>query len=110
MKHYVAWGNPQARNCFRTLSLPHWLREVGLIDLRQKPTLIVRFQPLRPVERKFVCALLEYYSGQAEEADLSAEESELWRKLADLDSSDHIIHHPDFQYRCIQTVFVGRVP
>ena len=25
-------------------------------------------------------------------------------------SPEHILHHPDFQYRCIQTVFVGHVP
>ena len=90
--------------------LPHWLREVGLIELRQKPTLIIRSQPLRPVEKKFVGALLEYYAGQAEQAALPAEELDLWRKLTELDAGDHIIHHPDFQYRCIQTVFVGRVP
>ena len=103
-------GDQVACYLFRTLSLPHWLREVGLIELRQKPTLIVRSQPLRPVEKKFVGALLEYYAGKAEQAALPAEELDLWRKLRDLDAGDHIIHHPDFQYRCIQTVFVGRVP
>jgi SAM-dependent methyltransferase len=103
-------GDQESCYLFRTLSLPHWLREVGLIELRQKPTLIVRSQPLRPVEKKFVGALLEYYAGQAEQAALPAEELDLWRKLTDLDAGDHIFHHPDFQYRCIQTVFVGRVP
>ena len=103
-------GDQQSYGILRTLSLPRWLREVGLIDLRQKPTLIVRFQPLRPSEKEFICALLEYGSSLAEQADLPVEELQIWRKLADRDSSDHIIHHPDFQYRCIQTVFVGRVP
>jgi len=103
-------GNQESYYDFRTLSLPHWLREVGLIELRQKPTLIVRSQPLRPVEKNFVGALLEYYAGLSERADLPAEESDLWRKLTDLNAGDHIFHHPDFQYRCIQTVFVGRVP
>ena len=96
--------------CFRTLSLPHWLRKVGLVELRQKPTLIVRSQPLRPVEKKLVGDFIVHYAGKAEQADLPAEELDLWRKLRDLDVGDHIIHHPDFQYRCIQTVFVGRVP
>ena len=103
-------GHQQHCYLFRTLNLPHWLRKVGLIELRQKPTLIVRSQPLRPVEKIFVGALLEYYAGKAEQAALPAEELDLWRKLADLESGDHIINHPDFQYRCIQTVFVGRVP
>ena len=96
--------------CFRTLSLPHWLREVGLIELRQKPTLIVRSQPLRPVEKKLVGAFIAHYAGKAEQAALPAEELALWRKLTELDAGDHIIHHPDFQYRSIQTVFVGQVP
>jgi SAM-dependent methyltransferase len=97
-------------NLFRTLNLPHWLREIGLIELRQNPTLIVRSQPLRPVEKKLVSGFIENYAGKAEQAALPAEELDLWRKLTELDAGDHIIHHPDFQYRCIQTVFVGRVP
>ncbi len=102
-------GDQYTCHLFRTLSLPNWLREVGLVELRQKPTLIVRSQPLRPVEKNFVGALLEFYAGQVERAALPAEESDLWRKLTDLNAGDHIFHHPDFQYRCIQTVFVGRV-
>jgi hypothetical protein len=103
-------GDQETCYLFRTLSLPHWLRLVGLIELRQKPTLIVRFQPLRSFEKKFVGALLEHLAGQAERAALPAEELDLLRKLTDLDANDHIFHHPDFLYRCIQTVFVGRVP
>jgi len=103
-------GDQETCYCFRTLSLPHWLREVGLIELRQKPTLIVRSQPLRPVEKELMGAFIENYAGKAEQADLPSEELDLWRKLTELDAGDHIIHHPDFQYRCIQTVFVGRVP
>ena len=43
-------------------------------------------------------------------ADLPPEERRFWRKLGDVDSPEHVTHHPDFQYRAIQTVFVGRVP
>lgn len=86
------------------------MRKVGLTDLRQKPTMIVRLQPLRPVEELFLHSLLAHSCGLAEQTRLPTEESEVWRQLADLDSNDHILHHPDFQYRCIQTVFVGRVP
>lgn len=103
-------GHQQSYGILRTLSLPRWLREAGLIDLRQKPTLIVRFQPLRPAEKELVCTLLELGSSVAGQVELPAEELQIWQKLADRDSSDHIIYHPDFQYRCIQTVFVGRVP
>ena len=43
-------------------------------------------------------------------ADLPEDELALWQQLGDLDSPNHILNHPDFQYRAIQTVFVGCVP
>ena len=95
---------------FRTIELSQWLRAAGLLDIRQKPTLLVRLQPLRPVERTFVCDLLSFMSRNAQQVDLPPGESQLWKQLADVSSPDHITNHPDFQYRRIDTVFVGRVP
>jgi hypothetical protein len=97
-------------NLFRTMYLSRWMREAGLIDLRQKPTLFVRFQPLRPVEKSFFCNSLKYWSAEAQKVYLPPEESRIWKKLSDVDSPEHITNHPDFLYRGIQIVFVGRVP
>ena len=102
-------GDRQLSGCFRTIQLGQWLRAAGLIDIRQKPTLMARFQPLRPVERAFLSGALRFNSLQALAADLPRDELEIWKTLADVDSPDHIFNHPDFQYRAIQTVFVGRV-
>ncbi|MCB0092616.1 MAG: hypothetical protein KDE54_32235 [Caldilineaceae bacterium] len=95
---------------FRTILLPQWLRKAGLKDIRQKPTLMTRLQPLRAIEKTFVCNFLAFFAHHAKDADLPAEERQLWEELGDINSPDHIINHPDFQYRGIQTVFVGCAP
>ena len=71
---------------------------------------MVRFQPLRPIEKSFFCDSLKYWSAQAQKVDLPPEELRIWQKLGDIDSPDHVTSRPDFQYRSIQTVFVGRMP
>ncbi|MEZ4708044.1 MAG: methyltransferase domain-containing protein [Caldilineaceae bacterium] len=95
---------------FRTILLPQWLRNAGLKNIRQKPTLMTRLQPLRAVEKTFVCNFLAFFAYHAKDADLPADERQIWEKLGDINSPDHIINHPDFQYRGIQTVFVGCAP
>jgi arsenite methyltransferase len=97
-------------NLFRTIYLSSWLKEAGLIDIRQKPTLFVRFQPLRPIEKSFFRDDLKFSSTEAQKLDLPTEEQEIWKKLGDVNSPEHIINNPDFLFRGIQIVFVGRVP
>jgi len=103
-------GDQYHDNLFRTLHLSHWLRAAGLLDIRQKPTLMARFQPLHEVEKQFICDFLKFAYTQAQKADLPAAELQIWQALADVDAPDHVTNHPDFQYRAIQTVFVGRAP
>jgi hypothetical protein len=57
-----------------------------------------------------VAGFLQGLARQAQEVDLPAGEARLWEKLADVDSPDHILYHPDFQYRVVEFVFVARVP
>lgn len=103
-------GNTYYYQLYRTIGLPRWLRDAGLLDIRQKPTLMVRFQPLPAYAKTFLGEFLKYCAGLAPTLDLSTEEIQSWAQLADIDSPDHIIHDPDFQYRAIQTVFVGTAP
>lgn len=103
-------GNVNELGLLRTIQLAQWLRAAGLIDIRQKPTLMVRFQPLRPVEKSFLGDGLKWFYLQAKTTELPTEELQVWKTLADVDSPDNILNHPDFQYRAIQTVFVGRAP
>jgi ubiquinone/menaquinone biosynthesis C-methylase UbiE len=103
-------GSTYFQQLFRAIDLQQWLRRAGLIDLRQKPTLMTRFQPIQPVLKSFLSGLIQYHYAQLPHLDLPVEEHHLWTTLADLEAPDHIFNHPDFQYRAIQTVFVGRVP
>jgi len=103
-------GSQRHCNLIRGIELPKWLRKAGLVDLRQKPTLMLRFQPLDGAVKQFVTEMLQWQSQRAEQIELAEEEARLWKQLGDTNSPDHILHHPDFQYRVIQTVFVGHVP
>jgi arsenite methyltransferase len=103
-------GSQNDQGLLRIIHLAQYLRAVGLIDIRQKPTLMVRFAPLRAVEKEFFSNLLKFFAAQAQQTDLPPEELKIWQELSDVDSPEHIFNHPDFQYRAIQTVFVGRVP
>jgi arsenite methyltransferase len=103
-------GSQNDQGLLRTPYLSQYMRAAGLVDVRQKPTLMVRSPPLRDVEKRFLSDLLRFFAAQAAQTDLPLEEKAIWQKGGDLDSPEHILNHPDFQYRAIQTVFVGRVP
>ena len=103
-------GDQHGQGVLRVPYLSQYMRGAGLDDVRQRPTLMVRFPPLRDVERRFLSDLLKFSAAQVAQTDLPSEEKAIWQKGSDLDSPDHILNHPDFQYRAIQTVFVGRAP
>ena len=103
-------GSQNDQGLLRIIHLSQYMRAAGLVDIRQKPTLMVRSQPLREVEKKFLSDLCRFLSIQAEQADLPVHEKEIWQHVGDLGAPDHMLNHPDFQYRAIQTVFVGRIP
>jgi SAM-dependent methyltransferase len=103
-------GSLNDQGLLRIMHLPRYLRAAGLIDIRQKPTMMLRFPPLRAVEKAFFVSALKVLAAQAEHTDLPHDERELWQQLGDVESPDHILNSPDFYYRAIQTVFVGRVP
>ena len=80
----------------RTIELTKWLREAGLIDLKQKPTLMVRTQPIDDFTKGAVTALLQSRSEQAQQVELPEEETRLWQELGDTDSANHIFSSPGF--------------
>lgn len=106
----AAAGDRQSHGTLRTIQLSQWLRAAGLIDLRQKPTLMVRVPPLRDAEQQLFRDYLRFCYLRAQKITLLPQELQIWQALAAVDTPEHILNHPDFQYRAIQTVFVGRVP
>lgn len=103
-------GDRQSHGTLRAVQLGQWLRAAGLVEIRQKPTVMLRVPPLRAVEKALFGDYLKFCHLRAQKISLPPEELQLWQQLANVDAPDHILNHPDFQYRAIQTVFVGRVP
>ena len=93
----VRAGSAYYHQLFRAIDLQQWLRRADLRDLRQKPTLMTRFQPVSAITKSFLSGFLQYCYAQLPQLDLPKEEVDLWTALADLDAPDHIINHPDFQ-------------
>jgi arsenite methyltransferase len=103
-------GSQNDQGLLRIVYLSQYMRAAGLVEVRQRPTVMVRSPPLRDVERKFFSDLFKLFAAQAAQTDLPLEEKEAWRSAGNLDAPDHILNNSDFLYRAIQTVFVGRVP
>lgn len=103
-------GDRQSHGTLRAIQLGQWLRAAGLVEIRQKPTLMLRVPPLRAVEKALFGDYLKFCYLRAQQITLPPAELQAWQQLADVDAPAHIFNHPDFQCRAIQTVFVGRVP
>ena len=114
LRHFEALTRSESQNnqpgILNVMYLSQYMRAAGLTDMRQKPTLMVRSQPLREVERKFLSDLLTALATQSTKTNAPQNEKSIWQKAADLSAPDHVLNHPDFRYRELQTVFVGRVP
>ena len=101
---------PPIQGGLRTLQLATWLKQEGLINVAFKSFLSERKAPLRPIEHSFISTILQVHSQAAESVDLPAQDRVAWRELANFDSPDHILKHPDFYFREGHIVVVGQVP
>ena len=102
--------NSQVRGAMRTLDLPIWFKQAGLIDIRYRTTICERQPPLRPAEEAFIGDVFRFYASIAENIDLPESVRLTWRKLGNINSSDHPLNHRDFYYREGASVVVARVP
>jgi arsenite methyltransferase len=105
-RHHI----PPMQGGLRTFQLATWLKQDGLINVAFKSFLSERKAPLRPIERSFISTILQAHPQAAESVDLPAQDMVAWRELANFDSPDHILKHPDFYFREGHIVVVGQVP
>jgi ubiquinone/menaquinone biosynthesis C-methylase UbiE len=104
-----AAAGPEARGSVRGRELRRWLEAAGLADVWQRTTLIERWAPLAPVERRFMAEWLAFLASIAEERGVPAADLPAWKRLRDPDAPDHPVDDPAF-YACEgQTVAVGVV-
>lgn len=111
-RFYEAWraaGNVVAHGCLRTVQLGTYFQRVGLREVCQRHFPMVRSTPLRAVERRLITDFLKFVGGVASSLNLSVEDHHLLARLAESDAPDHITNRPDFMFREVQIVFVGRV-
>ncbi len=100
----------QSRGSLRGRELRRWLERSGLHEVRQRTTMIERWAPLQPVERRFFADWLSHLAGLAEERGVPEADLATWRSLRDPDSPDHPLDRLD-SYACeAQVVAVGSVP
>ncbi len=100
----------ESRGSLRGRELRRWLERSGLTEVWQRTTLIERWAPLRPVERRFFGDWLAYLAGLAEERGVPEADLATWRALRDPTAPDHLLDHPEFYASEGQVVAVGRVP
>lgn len=101
---------PETRGSLRGRELRRWLERAGLVAVWQRTTMIERWAPLRPVERRLWGEWLAFLAELAEVRGVPAADLPAWRVLRCPDDPDNILNHPEF-YACEgQVVAVGRVP
>ncbi len=100
----------ETRGSLRGRTLRGWLERAGLEAVWQRTTLIERWQPLRPIERRLWADWLAHLAALAEARGLESAELAAWRAVADADAPEHPLNRPDC-YLCEgQVLAVGRVP
>ncbi|MDQ6832072.1 MAG: methyltransferase domain-containing protein [Chloroflexota bacterium] len=89
----------------------HWLKDAGLVDVRQRLVPIERFAPFdRATEEGFKWAFRLFAQQASELPDLSEADQAAWRALGNPDSADNPFNSPD-AYSCESNILAaGRVP
>jgi len=101
-------GPTQVRAAWRGPTLPTWLARAGLVAVRAHTTLIERYAPHRPVERRFMA---DYYRTMAAGAALTRLPDEAAAEWAWLgEHADAWVAAPDHYFREGNVLAVGRVP
>jgi hypothetical protein len=95
---------------YRAISTKYRMKELGLLDVRQKTTLIEHSQPLGSVERAFLADVFTGWSAIARELELPREDKQFWKEQEDPDAPVHLINQPDFFWREGAILAVGQVP
>ena len=100
----------QSVGSLRGRELRRWLKRSGLENVWQHTTLIERWAPLAPVERRFWGEWLGYLAELAEVRGVPEADLESWRALRYPNAPDHLLDNPELYVCEGQVVAVGQVP
>lgn len=100
----------ETRGSLRGRTLRSYLTGARFTETWQRTTLIERWQPLRPTERRLWTDWLAHLAALAETRGLVGEELAAWEAVADASTPGHPLNDPSC-YLCEgQVLAVGRVP
>jgi ubiquinone/menaquinone biosynthesis C-methylase UbiE len=106
----AATGVTQSVGALRAEALPNWLRRSGLVDVRQRSTMIERTHPLDDASRTLYRNVIHYLSAVASEFDLPAADHEFWRQFDDPAAIERFLERPDLWVVECNVLSVGCVP
>lgn len=105
-RHHI----PPLQGSLRTLHLPTWFKQAGLIHVSSQSFVSERKAPLRPVEQEYAISIMQFLAHVAESVALSESDRLTWRELLNVDSPDHVLQHSDYYSREGHLVVVGQAP
>lgn len=98
----------QMSGAMRGTRVAAWFRAAGLENVSAITTLAERRQPLRPVERDYICNNLKFLAGLARTRDLSEADRREWRAIGE--QPERLLSDPGFCYREMWVLSLGTVP
>lgn len=101
---------PSAHGSLRARELRRWIERSGCTAVWQRTTLIERWAPLRPVERKYIADLWTHLARRAEDAQMPEADLAYWRMARDTHAPAHPVDDPNFYWCEATVVAVGRTP
>jgi ubiquinone/menaquinone biosynthesis C-methylase UbiE len=106
----AAIGITRLVGALRAEALPSWLRRSGLVDVRQRSTMIERSQPIDDASRSLYGNVIRYLSATAADLDLPAVDHEFWRQFDDPTALARFLEHLDLWVAECNVLTVGVVP
>lgn len=103
---FGAWS----QGSLRGRSLRRHLEDGGLTNVWQRTSLIERWAPLRPVERRLWGDWLAFLAGAAQERAVGEKDRALWRNMLDADDKANPLNDPRFYASEGQVIAVGSRP
>ncbi len=103
-------SSSQVRRTLSSVELHRDLMALGLEDVWDKITLVVRRAPLRRSERLFIAGMLSHLATLAQSTVLPEQDRDYWGLMSSADHLDATISNSNFCYYDSQLVAVGRVP
>ncbi len=109
-RSFIEYMDRPERGFMRAPKFAAMFRALGLERIVSRTTMVEKYQPLSPVERRFIREAFKYMSSLNLKLDLSDDDKDLWLALSNVDDPQHILNDEDFFYREPHNVTVGRVP